>query len=304
MAQDYNSFKKITSAGIIDGTITSSDLGNLQVTGTKLQDSSVTNAKISNTTVTGTKIASSQIGSSELANNAVDVSSAKVTGTLPVSRGGTGRTSVGSANYNLRVNGSANGYEYDRADLYAVRVYTGNSTWNKPAGVTRIKVQIVGGGGGGTGHGEAGGGGGFSEEVIDVTSISSVAVTIGGGGGGVNYHNSAGNGGTTSFGPYLSASGGEGARRVGGHSGGRPGVGSGGNLNIYGGGGAGHTHHGGGHGGRTYFGGPAIGVHDSGPTAYNREGQAAPGAGGTGGPRALRRGANGRGGMVLVWEYK
>ena len=73
---------------------------------------------------------------------------------------------------------------------------------------------------------------------------------------------------------------------------------------MYGGGGAGHTHHGGGHGGTSYFGGGNIGVHDSGPQPSQREGQAAPGSGGVGAPQARRRGASGKSGMVVVWSLR
>ena len=304
MAIDYNSLKRITGSGIVDGSLTSSDIGNSQITGAKLSASAVTATQLANTTITSTQIATGAVGSSEIATNAVVLQNAAVTGTLPVTKGGTGRTSLGSANTTLKVNSNSTAYEYVRSDLSACRVYTSNGTWTKPAGVTRIRVQLVGGGGGGSGHGEAGGAGGYAEEILNVTSISSVAITIGGGGGGVTYHNQAGNGATTSFGPYLSAGGGEGGRRVGGYSGGRPGIGSGGNMNLYGGGGAGHTNHGGGEGGGSYFGGSSIGVHNSSPQVSDQESRAAPGTGGTGGPRAIRRGGTGRGGIVIVWEYK
>ena len=62
-------------------------------------------------------------GSVTLPNNAVDLASAKVTGTLgssnlptiPVSKGGTGITSLGSAGQALKVNSAGNGLEYGTA---------------------------------------------------------------------------------------------------------------------------------------------------------------------------------------------
>ena len=304
MAFDYQSLKKITGEGIIDGQLIEADFASGAVTTAKIGDNEITSAKLAANAVDATQLASNAVTQVKFGSGSINLSGTKVTGTLQTGKGGTGLTSLGSANKALKVNDSGDGYAYGDSDLVACRVFTSNSTWNRPTGVTRIHVQVVGGGGGGTGHGEAGGAGGWSEEVINVTGISSVAITIGGGGGGVNYHNTAGNGGTTSFGPYLSAGGGEGARRVGGHSGGRPGIGSGGNFNMYGGGGSGHTNHGGGEGGMSYWGGSCIGVHDSSPQVSNQETRAAYGTGGTGGPRALRRGGTGRGGIVIVWEYK
>ncbi len=305
MAFSYEGLKKITGAGIVDGSITSADIGAGEINRNKIAANTIESAAIATGAVTGAKVdPANALQSTKFESGAVNLSGAAVTGALAASAGGTGKTSIGSANKVLKVNTSSNGYDFSDADLYGVSYYTSNGTWNKPSGVNKIRVQICGAGGGGTGHGESGGAGGYSEEVLDVRSISSVSITLNGGGGGVNYHNSAGNGGSSSFGPYLSASGGEGARRVGGHSGGRPGVGSSGNLNLYGGGGRGHTHHGGGLGGSSYFGGSSIGVHDSGPQPSQREGQAAPGSGGVGAPRGRRRGGTGRRGICIVWMYK
>ena len=121
-------------------------------------------------------------------------------------------------------NGSTRSWEDHGA--VSMSVYTSNSTWSRPTGVKRILVRICGAGG-------------YAEEIIDVTGVSSISVTVGqpGSWGGTYYSGGAANGGTTSFGNYMSASGGNGANRNYQHCGGLPGVGSGGNLNIYGGGG-------------------------------------------------------------------
>lgn len=304
MPFSYESLQKITSAGIVDVTITSSDIANSSVTTDKIADGEITGEKIAAGQVSSDKIAASAVTTAKIADGNVALNSGETTGVLPVSRGGTGLNSV-TNDRTLMVNSAGNALEHGNIGIHSCNVFTSNGTWNRPSGVSRIRVQVVGGGAGGTGHGESGGAGGFSEEIINVSSISSVAITIGGGGGGVNYHNQAGNGGTTSFGPYLSASGGEGARRVGGHSGGRPGVGSGGNFNQYGGGGNGHNHLGGGLGGESFFGGACLAVHQSGVgNVSSYEGRAAPGAGGTGAPRARRRGGNGKHGMVVVWNLR
>ena len=51
-------------------------------------------------------------GSVTLPNNAVDLASAKVTGTIPTSKGGTGLTSLGSANQVVAVNSGASALEF------------------------------------------------------------------------------------------------------------------------------------------------------------------------------------------------
>ena len=124
-------------------------------------------------------------------------------------------------------NGSARNWEDHGA--VSMSVYTSNSTWSRPTGVKRILVRICGAGGAGSGVGEAGGAGGYAEEIIDVTGVSSISVTIGqpGSWGGTYYSGGAANGGSSSFGNYLSASGGNGANRNYQHCGGLPGVGSG-----------------------------------------------------------------------------
>tara|TARA_B100001939_G_C16943505_1_gene619270 strand:+ start:1502 stop:2317 length:816 start_codon:yes stop_codon:yes gene_type:complete len=188
-------------------------------------------------------------------------------------------------------------------NITSMQVFTSGGTWNKPSGVRYIKVQVVGGGGGGSGHGESGGAGGYSEEVIDVTSVSSVSVSVSGESNGTYYRGGGGNGGSSSFGGYLSASGGYGANRNNQHSGGLPGTGSGGNLNIYGGGGQAH-HQESSVGGSSYFGGAVAAGHpQGGHFAHNHQSHSAPGSGGTGGYFNGHRGSNGRPGMVVITHY-
>lgn len=118
----------------------------------------------------------------------------------------------------------------------------GVSTWNVPDIVKkgrRVRVRVVGGGGSGgypainttnPAGGGGGGGGGVSESVIDLTGISTVTITVGYGGTGQNTSASNGRpGGTSSFGSYLSATGGDGGGQV---SGGEGGTGVGGKINT------------------------------------------------------------------------
>ncbi|CAK0686297.1 phage tail protein [Escherichia coli] len=118
----------------------------------------------------------------------------------------------------------------------------GVSTWNVPDIVKkgrRVRVKVIGGGGSGgypsisstnAAGGGGGGGGGVSESVIDLTGIDTVTITVGSGGESQNTSARNGNpGGTSSFGAYLSATGGDGGGQV---SGGAGGKGVGGQINT------------------------------------------------------------------------
>ena len=284
MAFNYQTLKKVKSESIVDGEIKEADLANLTVTAVDINDGAVTSDKFD--------------------TGAVSMTGSVVTGTLPVSSGGTGLTSIGGSYNALGYNDSGTALQYRPYGIRSMQVYTGNSTWSRPSNVRYIKVCVVGGGGGGGGHGESGGGGGYAEEVLDVTGISSVSITIGGGGGGTYYSGGAGNGSSSSFGPYLSASGGYGGNRNNQHSGGVSGSGSGGNLNIHtGGGGSHHQSHG--PGGHSYWGGNTAAGHPQGGNfSHNHQQHSAPGSGGTGGYFSGFRGANGRQGMIVITEYR
>jgi hypothetical protein len=134
---------------------------------------------------------------------------------------------------------------------YNLQAYASPATWTKPAGLTSIKVTVVGAGGtggtspGGTGQYTAGGGGGGAAiEYIPAPSIPGpVAVTAGPG--------------TNSFGGFCSATAGTNATPGSNQNGSAGGSGSGGTINFTGGGGGASTSGGTGMGGNSIFGGGA-----------------------------------------------
>ena len=93
---------------------------------------------------------------------------------------------------------------------------TGSCTWTCPAGVTKVKLIVVGGGGGGSGDyqgGTLGGYGGFGMGFYTVTPGTAYAVTIGAGASGAGGGGTGGTGGSSSFGSLLTATGGTGGVR-------------------------------------------------------------------------------------------
>ena len=189
--------------------------------------------------------------------------------------------------------------------IRSMQVWTSNGTWNRPSGVKTILVRVTGAGGGGSGFCESGGAGGTSQRQVDVTNVSSVSVTVGNPGGGTNYSGCGGGGNTSSFGGYCSASGGYGANCRQQHAGGIGGNGSGGTLNIYGGGGNGHGsyHSYGNHScGQSFYGGGQAASHVQRNYGHNHQTHAAWGSGGNG-TREGNRGARGREGVVVVHEF-
>lgn len=188
----------------------------------------------------------------------------------------------------------------------------GPGMFTVPDLVTWIYVELVGGGGGGHGGGGktwasgGGGAGGYSAKWIRVTPGQQIAYTVGAGGPGSDDtpETYAPNGGTTSFGPYLQATGGGGGRGgAGGCNGGASGVGSGGQVNYTGGnGGDGNNINGSvqaGAGGTSAFGGG--GRTGTIGTDHAVIDGAAPGSGGGGiwGPGVVI-GGNGAPGAIVI----
>ncbi len=198
--------------------------------------------------------------------------------------------------------------------LQSTQVFTASSTWTKPAGITKVKVTVVGGGGGGGNSGAdggagGGGAGGCAIEFIDVSGTSSETVTVGAAGSGAPTQT---NGGTSSFGAFCSATGGTAsadAPTSQDSAGGAGGLGSGGDINTYGGyGQSGNCDIGekgdGGSGGASIFGSGGYGGSSAGGTRSASAGLAY-GSGGGGGASSgpYTNGAAGAAGIVIVEEY-
>ena len=125
------------------------------------------------------------------------------------------------------------------------QVFTSSGTFTVPAGITAVKVTVVGGGGGSgatstppcgsTNYGQGGGAGGTSIDfVTGLTPGGTVSVTVGAGGtAGAANAGAGGAGGTSSFGAFVSASGGSGGVAAGGTSSfAAAGAGSNGTINL------------------------------------------------------------------------
>lgn len=120
-------------------------------------------------------------------------------------------------------------------------VITSTTSWTVPPilklGVKKAFVRVIGaGGGGGRNTGSpspsGGGGGGVAESLLDLTGVTSIAVTVGVGGTGASLNGQDGTaGGSSSFGAYLSATGGQGGVWTGAQAG-FGGVGVGGQINY------------------------------------------------------------------------
>jgi hypothetical protein len=172
-----------------------------------------------------------------------------LTGTIPANKGGTGLTSAGATGNVLTSDGTGwtSAAPTAAGGFSNIEVFTSSGTFTIPAGITKIKVTVVGGGGGasganGTGSSGGGAGGGAAIKILSgLTPSNTLTVTVGSGGNGSAYTSTGGSGGSSSLASgtetitTISATGGAGGRSNGSLQGSTGGVGSGGDLNIRGG---------------------------------------------------------------------
>jgi hypothetical protein len=241
-------------------------------------------------TITGVSAGGLPDGSITDDDLATGISASKLTGTLPAIDGSS-------------LTGIAAG-----GGLQSMQVFTSSGTWTKPTGINLVKVYVTGGGGAGWGgDGSYGGGGGASGgtaiKIIDVSAISSVSVTVGAGGTATSSTGNAG--GTSSFGSHCSATGGGGGVSTNGGGVYPPvgGVGSNGDLNLYGNSASvgNLDNNGGTNGEASFWGGGGRGPRNDSTYAHGGQGYH---GGGSGGARNSGFTDVGGDGIVVVEEYK
>ena len=256
-------------------------------------------------TISAGTLADGRLSGNVTLNNASTISTGTLPAdqlpTVPSSKGGTGLTSLGSADQVLKMNSGGTAIEFGEAGgggNYIRRVYTNPATWTKPADVQAVKVQVWGGGGNGgqavltpnfSREGGHGGSGGWSSEYIPEASIPGpVSVTAGPG--------------TNSYGSFLSATGGGNGGNASFNDSGNPGSngsGSGGDLNFPG---SYYRFRNDATGTMGFGAGGTPGGTSFGPASPGNPGQGHQQGGGGGGGNA-GNGGNGAPGLVIVEEY-
>ena len=226
---------KITSVSntAISGLVTTAQLAG-SITSDKI-------TSVSNTAITGlintAQIANAAITTALIANNSiitVDIADGNVTAAKLANTAVTAGVYGGSSNSALitvdaqgRITSASNVAASGYSGPQGLEVFNTPGTFTLPPGITSVRVTAIGGGGGcgnGTGESPAGTRGGDGGRGIKVVTglTGPVAVTIGNGG---NQPGGAGN--STTFGPFVTATGGNGGvgwPGINPHSAGNPGT--------------------------------------------------------------------------------
>jgi len=234
----------LVSGGVFTGNASgASALNASNVSSGTIDDARLTaNVTLNNaSTISAGTLADARLTANVTLNNASTISAGTLNNdrldTVPTTKGGTGLTSLGSAGQVLTVSAPGGALEFADAGggggVSSTQYFQSPGTYTKPANVKTVRVTVIGGGGRGGGFtsspnnsnytGGAGGGGGYSTETIQAPSIPGpVSVTAGGVAG------------TSSFGAFLSATGGANGGQISGSSGspGAGGTGSGGDFNF------------------------------------------------------------------------
>ncbi len=237
-----------------------------------------------------------------------------------VTLGDASDTFVIPASATLDVNGTiditgATATGFPSSGLNSVQIFTSSGTWTKPAGITKVIVEVQAAGGGssqgnGVQWGGNGGAGAYVKQFFDVSSITASAIVVGSGGAGGT---SPGTGGTSSWNDTasggsntISCTGGVGAEYA---SSGHNDGGAGGTATLSS---ATNSYTINGQAGQTTYGQQSMGGNSPlgfGGTqkAYDSATPVAPvgyGSGGSSGLSPSGTGNAGTAGIVIVWEYK
>ena len=220
---------------------------------------------------------------------------------------------LGGSGTQVTVHASATTSGFPEAGLASVQTFTSSGTWNRPAGITKVIMEVQGGGGGGasdttSSYAHTGAGGGYAKKFLDVSSISTATITVGAGGAGIATGGSPNAGGASSWADgtnTITGNGGTGGSPNSSASTNRSAVGGtgvGGDINVQGGP-SGSGFYDTGNYGNSFMGTGGVGWTSVAASTAVKDG-AGYGSGGGGNPYSGQTSGSGADGIVIVWEYK